>query len=499
MPNSNPLVLIVDDDEAICLLLEKALSLQGHRVRSVQTAGEALTIVTTSTVDLVLADLCMPEMDGITLLKRAKASHPDLPVIVMTGNASIDTAVKAMKCGACDYIAKPFDIDEVFVRVQRALKENALSRENRELREELGRGYDISRGARLIGSSEAMTSVFETIAQVSQNRSNVLIQGETGTGKEVVAKAIHYSGQRARRPFIALNCGSVSKSLLESQLFGHVKGAFTGAVKDTPGFFVAANGGTLLLDEITEIDTETQVKLLRAVQEREVTPVGGTRPVSIDVRIIAATNRDLRQAVEEGVLRQDLYYRLSVVVIELPPLRERRADIETLVAYFNGRLSEEYGLAPRVISAEAMDALRSYDWPGNVRELENVVERAFALGRGLSIDPNDLPADISRASRARPRRGLSAFAQAGSDTQAAEPAVMPASRHEARGRAGDAEDTPELSMQLDGAERALILRALDESGGNKSKAARILGVGRNRLYRLLHKHCLLPSKGKLTG
>jgi len=496
MRKSGPIILIVDDDEAICLLLEKALSLQGYQARSVQRAFEALTIVTTSTVDLVLADLCMPEMDGITLLKRAKASHPDVPFIVMTGNASIDTAVKAMKCGACDYIAKPFDLDEVFVRVQRALKENALSRENRELREELGRGYDVGRGARLIGASEAMTHVLETIAQVSQNRSNVLIQGQTGTGKEVVAKAIHYSGPRARRPFIALNCGSVSKSLLESQLFGHVKGAFTGAVKDTPGFFVAANGGTLLLDEITEIDTETQVRLLRAVQEREVTPVGGTKPVSIDVRIIAATNRDLRQAVEEGVLRQDLYYRLSVVVIELPPLRERRGDIETLVAYFHGRLSEEYGLAPRVISPEAMDALMAYDWPGNVRELENVVERAFALGRGPSIDPDDLPVDILRAAQACLRRA--------SDRQAAESTVLPESCHEApramaRDPAGSAQHLPENASQLDEAERALILRALDEAGGNKSRAARTLGVGRNRLYRLLHKHSLLPGKGKLTG
>jgi DNA-binding NtrC family response regulator len=302
-----------------------------------------------------------------------------------------------------------------------------------------------------------MRSVFETISAVGQNRSNVLIQGETGTGKELVAKAIHYSGPRRDGPFIALNCGSVSKTLLESQLFGHVKGAFTGAVKDNPGYFVATEGGTLFLDEITEVDTEIQVRLLRAIQEREVPPVGGTKPVPFDVRIIAATNRNAQEAVEEDALRQDLFYRLSVVVIDLPPLRDRREDVRALVDYFNSRLSAEYGIAPREVSGETMQLLQEYDWPGNVRQLENVIERAFALGHGPAIGPENLPPEIRRDSRP----------------------------------AAPADGAPPASCTLEEGERAIILRALEEAGGNKVKAARILGIKRKRLYRLLHKHGLM--------
>ena len=345
MPTGPANILVVDDEEAVRRVLLRGLSSKGYEVREVASADEALQVLSTANIDLVLTDIRMPGMDGLELLQRAKASAPELAVIMITGFASVDSAAEAMRSGARDYLTKPFNLDEVILRIERVLQERRLSRENRSLREELKLNYDIGNGARLIGVSHAMQSVFKTISLVSQNCCNVLIQGETGTGKELVAKAIHYSGPRAGKPFIALNCGSVSKSLLESQLFGHVKGAFTDAIKDNPGFFVAAEGGTLFLDEITEMDTEIQVKLLRAIQEREVAHVGGTKPVPFDVRIVAATNRNAHLAVEEGALRQDLYYRLSVVVIELPPLRDREEDIPALVGYFNARLSETPGRA----------------------------------------------------------------------------------------------------------------------------------------------------------
>jgi transcriptional regulator with PAS, ATPase and Fis domain len=307
-----------------------------------------------------------------------------------------------------------------------------------------------------------MKRVYEAITAVAGNRSNVLIQGETGTGKELVARAVHYGGTRAEKPFIALNCGSVSKTLLESQLFGHVKGAFTGAIKDSPGYFVAAAGGTLFLDEITEIDTETQVRLLRAIQEHEVTPVGGTTPLAVDVRIVAATNRDLSAAVEDGLLRRDLYYRLSVVVIEIPPLRQRREDIPELIAYFNEHLSAEYGLSPREISPAAMELLLQHEWPGNVRELENVIERAFALGNGAAIDVADLPTTITTRREPGP-------------------------------------ETCGPVKTLQSTEELLVRRALAEAGGNKSLAARTLGIDRKRLYRMIRRFGLEESTSLVSS
>jgi DNA-binding NtrC family response regulator len=463
VPTDNAVILVVDDEKMVRSPLARNLASAGYEVREASSADEALQLLSTAGVDLVITDIRMPGTDGIELLRRAKATSPDLEVIVMTAYASVETAVDAMKSGARDYITKPFTRDEVLLRVERVLREHELSRENRVLRETLKGGFDVGRGAHLIGSSPSMRSVFETISAVSQNRSNVLVQGETGTGKELVARAIHYSGPRRDQPFTALNCGSVSKTLLESQLFGHVKGAFTGAVKDNPGYFVATEGGTLFLDEITEVDTDIQVRLLRAIQEREVTPVGGTKPVHFDVRIIAATNRGAQEAVEDGDLRQDLFYRLSVVVIELPPLRDRSEDIRALVDYFNSRLSAEYGIAPREVSEEAMRLLQGYDWPGNVRQLENVIERAFALGRGPSIGEEDIPPEIHRGSR---------------------PAASTAT---------SADGPLPTSCTLEEGERAVILRALEEAGGNKVKAALALGIRRKRLYRLLHKHGLMGT------
>jgi DNA-binding NtrC family response regulator len=458
---TTPTILVVDDEETVRRPLARYLVSAEYEVLEASSADEALGMLSAGDIDLLITDIRMPGTDGIELLRRAKTISPDLEVIVVTAYATVETAVEAIRLGARDYLMKPLGREEVLLRVKRVLRERTLSRENRTLREALKRGFDVGRGAHLIGTSPSMKSVFETISVVSQNRSNVIIQGETGTGKELVAKAIHYSGPRADKPFIALNCGSVSKTLLESQLFGHVKGAFTGAVKDTPGFFVATEGGTLFLDEITEVDTDIQVRLLRAIQEREVTPVGGTKPVSFDVRIIAATNRDIQEAVEDGTLRQDIYYRLSVVVVELPPLRERREDVRALVDYFNARLSAEYGLAPHEISEEAMRLLLDHDWPGNVRQLENVIERAFALGRGPTIGPKDLPSEIGGGSQA-----LANVAPSASGGKA---------------------------CTLDEGMRRILLQALEEAGGNKAKAAEILGIKRKRIYRLLHKHGLMPD------
>lgn len=450
-------ILVVDDDQFVREMLVRGLASQGYETTGFASAEEALKHLSANDADILLTDIRMPGMDGIELLRRAKAIDPGLDVIMMTGYASPESAVEAMKAGASDYISKPDNLEELSLRVERVLRERELARENNSLREELRLSYTVGRSSRLIGVSPAMKRIFETIAAVSRNRSNVFIQGETGTGKELVAKAIHYSGPRASKPFIALNCGSVSKTLLESQLFGHVKGAFTGAIRDNPGFFAAASGGTLFLDEITEVDTETQAKLLRAIQEREVTPVGGTQAIPVDVRIIAATNRNAKDAIADGTLRKDLYYRLSVVVIEIPPLRERREDIAALAEYFNEKLSQEYGVQKRTITERAMAALQAYSWPGNVRELENVIERAFALGSGTTIDICDLPEELDPSRR----------------NSAPQPPT-----------------TSTGAPRLEDAIRQAILRALEETHGNKTEAARVLGVERKKLYRLLHKYGL---------
>jgi len=446
-------VLVVDDDASVRNVLAIALRKWGADVTTATNGNEALSHAQRRAFDLVVSDVRMPGMDGHELLARLKALCPDTDVLIVTAYGSIESAVQAMREGAADYITKPFSVDEVYVRVERIVGNRRLRERNRELQTGHREGFDIHRGCSLIGSSPAMQRVYDSVQAVAGNRSNVLIQGETGTGKELVAKAIHYSGPRANEPFVALNCGSVSKSLLESQLFGHVKGAFTGAIRDNPGFFVAAQGGTLFLDEVTEVDTETQVRLLRAIQEREVTPVGGAKPVTVDVRIVAATNRDARAAVDDGVLRQDLYYRLAVVVIDLPPLRERGDDVVLLVNHFNERLSAEYGLAPRDVAPAALEVLARHTWPGNVRELENVIERVFALGSGRIIEPSHLPPEITSPGRA-----------SGSD--------------------------PRSLPTLQDSQAELVRRALEESGGNKSKAARKLGIDRKRLYRLIRRYGL---------
>ncbi len=445
--------MVVDDEAIVRDLLADALTGWGFRIKAVPGGHEALIELQKSDYSVMLTDIAMPGMNGHELLHQARVADSSLQIILITGSGSISSAVRAMKDGAFEYVTKPFNLDELRLKIERALEERALKVEDAGRKQELRKGYDISAGERLVGASAVMHGLRDTIAAVSRSAVSVLIGGQTGTGKELVAKAIHYSGSRARKPFIPINCGSMSRSLLESQLFGHLKGAFTSAIADSPGFFVAADGGTLFLDEVTELDFDLQSKLLRAVQEREVTPLGGTRPRPVDVRIIAATNRDAKQAMSEGRLRNDLYYRLGVVIVTVPPLRERREDIAVLAEYFNRRFAARYGVAPRKLASEALERFQQYDWPGNVRELENVIERAFALSDGNTIGLEDLPEEV----------------RCGGRSAGAAASGIPTLAH---------------------SERMLVERAVKESGGNKAKAARILGVGRRRLYRLLKKHGL---------
>lgn len=448
--------LLVEDEPNMVRTLTKILERRGHRVNSAANGQEALRRLEESSYDLVITDLNMPVMNGIELLREMKARGLESAVIVLTGHGTIQSAVEALKLGAGDYLIKPCHPEELLLAVSRLLELRNLQREVRRLRREVG---ERARFGEIIGRSAAMREVYKIIEAVSQNKSNVLIQGEPGTGKELVARTIHERGPWRERPFLAVNCGALSETLLESQLFGHRRGAFTGAIDDHEGVFQAANGGTLFLDEVTEIPLPLQVKFLRAVQEREVTPLGSTRPIKVDVRLVAATNRDIEEAVRSGGFRQDLYYRLNVVSIHLPPLRERLEDIPLLVEHFVQRFSRDYGVEPKRVTPAAMDRLLAYAWPGNIRELQNTIERAFALSRAPEIGVEDLPERILRGG-----------------SVLAEKAV-----HDS----GDEQILPLAEL-----ERRAIVAALARTRGNKSEAARLLGIERQRLYRKLHKYGL---------
>jgi DNA-binding NtrC family response regulator len=449
--------LLVEDEPNMVRTLSKILERRGHTVDSAPNGAEALRLLAAHAYDLVITDLNMPVMDGLQLLREMKARGLEAAVIVLTGYGTIQSAVEALKLGAGDYLIKPCHPEELLLAASRLLELRALKREVHILRREV-RHY--TRFGEIIGRSPAMREVYRIIEAVSENKSNVLVCGENGTGKELVARTIHQRGPWRDRPFLAVNCGALSETLLESQLFGHRRGAFTGAIEDHEGVFQAANGGTLFLDEVTEIPLPLQVKFLRAIQEREVTPLGSTRSVKVDVRLIAAANRDVEEAVRQGWFRSDLYYRLNVVTIHLPPLRERREDIPLLVEHFVERFSRDYGVEPKRVTRAAMDCLLAYSWPGNIRELQNTIERAFALSRAPEIDLEDLPVKIRRPSGVEP-------------LSPAEPA-------------NDGEEI----LPLAELERRAIVAALARTGGNKAEAARLLGIERPRLYRKLQKYGL---------
>jgi len=439
-------VLIVDDEEQMRELLTKVLEKNGYQVTTAGDGGQALALLEKEPMDLVVTDVRMPGLDGMEALRAIKELSPEIVVIIMTAFGSIDQAVQAVKEGAYDYINKPFKIDEILLTIKKALDERRLRHEVSALRHELRTRYHFEN---LIGKSRAMQEVFSLIEQVATSRSTVMIYGKSGTGKELVARAIHYNSLRASKAFVAVNCAAIPSELLESELFGHEKGAFTGAIATKVGKFELATGGSLFLDEVGSMRLDLQAKILRALQEREIERVGGTRIIKIDVRVIAATNRDLKKAVEEATFREDLYYRLNVVPITLPPLRQRRDDIPLLVEHFIAKYNREFNRKVKGFSAGATAALYQYDWPGNVRELENVIERAVALAQSETISLRELPLDISILGRDM------------------------------------IEDIQKVGLSLREArshfEKQYILNILEKVQWNQTEAARVLGLHRNTL------------------
>ena len=381
-------ILIVDDEKSIREFLEIMLKKEGYKVGSAVNAEEALKLFHNSNYELVISDIKMSGMDGVELLKKIKEINPETIVLMITAYASVDTAIDAMKAGAYDYITKPFNVDEVKHIIQNALDRRRLETENILLKKELKSRYSF---ANLVGTSPKMLEIYGLIKRVANTRTNILISGESGTGKELVARAIHYESERKEKPFVPINCGAIPENLLESELFGHQKGAFTGAVANKSGLFEVANDGTIFLDEITELPKELQVKLLRVIQERNFRRVGGIEDILVDVRIIAASNKEIDKEVKEGRFREDLFYRLNVIPIQMPPLRERQEDIRFLAEHFFEKHKQELGKDIKGISHEAMDYLESYSYPGNIRELENIIERAVALENTSIILPESLP------------------------------------------------------------------------------------------------------------
>jgi two-component system response regulator PilR (NtrC family) len=455
-------VLVVDDEQSMRELLGIMLKQVGYAVTLADGGEAAVQALKTDAFDLVITDLRMRKVDGLAVLRAAKEHSPRTVVLVVTAFASTETAVEAMKLGAYDYVTKPFKLDELRLTIANALERKRLQDENRELKRQLRREHGFEG---FIGKSPCVLEVFETIRKTADSGSTVMITGESGTGKELVARAVHLESARRTRPFVSVNCGAIPETLMESELFGHVKGAFTGAVASTEGLFAAADGGTLFLDEITEIPHTVQVKLLRATQEREIRRVGDTRDVKVDVRLIAASNRDLTKAVADGVLREDLYYRLNVIPIHMPPLRERLEDIPLLVAHFVARITKDAGKSLQGISPESLAILERYHWPGNIRELENVVERAIVLGTGELLSPESLPPHL-RVQR---------------DEQAVNVEIPPAGM--------DLEDT------LARIENRYIRLALERSGWLQIRAAELLGLSFRQFRYKLQKHGLRVGRG----
>lgn len=443
-------VLMVDDESGILEALQILLKGEGYAVVAAQSGREAIDILPDVKPDLVLTDIRMPGATGLEVLAAAREADPEVAVILMTAQASLQSAVRAVNEGAYYYLQKPFANDELLAILRRAAEARSLRVENRALKREITR-RDRKSVDRPVGKARPFTEVLDLAETVAPTDSTIMISGESGTGKEVVARYIHRLSDRNEAGFFSINCGALPESLLESELFGHVKGSFTGAVRDKDGLLVAADGGTLLLDEVAEMTPATQVKLLRALQEREVIPVGSTKPIAVDVRIIAATNRDLEEEIRRGHFRSDLYYRLNVIALHLPPLRDRADDIPLLVEFFTHSMETPWGQP--VITDEAMGFLRAHDWPGNVRELENALERAAVVSRGEEIRPDHLP---QRVIEPTPAKVVS----------------------------DDLPSNPSMEV----IERAYIHWVLSSEGGNKTRAAEILGIDPSTLYRKLNRY-----------
>jgi len=446
-------ILVVDDDGETRELLREVLKEEGYRVCTSGSGEEALAIGRQEFFDVIISDMRLgPNLSGLDVLRAYKSIQPESEVILITAFGSMETAIEAVKAGAFDYISKPFKLDEVLLQVQRALGNRDLVRENRNLKRQLGSQAQLSS---LVGRSPKMLDIYKKIAMVADARSTVLLCGESGTGKELVARAIHYNGPRAAQCFYAVNCGALTESLLETELFGHVRGSFTGAIENKRGIFEEASGGTVFLDEVSEMSPALQVKVLRVIEEGEVRRIGSNEVIKVDVRIIAASNCNLGERVEEGKFRQDLYYRLRVIEMELPPLRERLEDVPLLVEHFLKKFGEERGKT-FAVSPRALSALMSYAWPGNVRELENALESAIALNRSGLIVPDDLPAKVRAETRERSRR----------------------------------EDFYVDLPSLDELEKRYLAHVLKVMGSNKAKTAAILGINRRTLYRKIEQYKL---------
>ena len=448
-------ILVVDDEQGLRDVLSIMLKRAGYAVTMATDGEEAIELVNKEIFDLVITDLRMPKVDGMEVLRAVKSTSPETVVLIITAFASADSAVEAMKQGAYDYLTKPFQVDEVQLIIRNALEKRRLTTENLLLKREMA---SQSSFAQLVGQSDAMQKVFEVVRKVADSKSNVLICGESGTGKELVARAIHYNSIRSTMPFVAVNCSAVPETLLESELFGHMKGSFTGAISNKAGLFEIANGGTIFLDEIGDTTPTIQVKLLRVIQEREFRRVGGSQDIKVDVRIVAATNKDLEKAVADGSFREDLYYRLDVIPIRLPPLRMRTSDIPLLVNHFLERFSKESKKPKPVISSEAMHVLLGHEWRGNVRELENLIERVVAFSTEGTVTDADVRGWLHRPVVQSPTEAI--------------PMDL-------------TEDGLDLEGLINGIEKDLLLKALERSKWVKKKAARMLRLNtRSFRYRL---------------
>ncbi|MFN8544354.1 MAG: sigma-54 dependent transcriptional regulator [Candidatus Binatia bacterium] len=445
-------LLVVDDDPSMCEVVEAGLTAAGFEARAVTTGAEALAVLGRTDLDAVITDLNMRGMNGLELCERIVANRPDVPVIVMTAFGSMEAAIAAIRAGAYDFVTKPFDLDTLVLAVERAVQHRALRAEVRQLRRvvEDARGF-----GELLGKSPVMQKVYDLLGRVTDSDASVLVTGESGTGKELVARALHRRGRRAGGPLVAINCAAVPEALLESELFGHVRGAFTDARSARTGLFVQAQGGTLFLDEIGDLPLALQPKLLRALQERAVRPVGGDQEIACDVRVIAATNRDLESAIEERRFREDLYFRINVIHVELPPLRSRGSDVLLLAQHFIDRAAAQAGKTVTGLLPAAAERLLAYAWPGNVRELQNCIDHAVALTRFDEITVDDLPEKI------RDYRGSHVLVVG---------------------------DDPAELVPLEEVERRYILKVLAAVGGNKTLAAQALGLDRKTLYRKLERY-----------
>ncbi len=443
-------ILVVDDETSMCEFMKIMLAKEGYEVDTEQDGRHAVRMFDANPYDMVIADLMMPAMSGLDFLDRIKEDSPDTPFLVMTAFASVETAIEALKKGASDYITKPFKIDEIKLTIQKTLEAKQLRNENKALKARLGSEFSFDR---ILGNDPRIEQIKRMGGQVAATDATIMIRGESGTGKDLLSSAIHQNSPRRDRPYITVNCGALPETLLESELFGHVKGSFTGAIHDHEGFFSAADGGTMFLDEIAETTPAIQVKLLRVLEDKKVTPIGATSGRTVDVRLIAATNADLEAAVEAGRFRADLYYRLNVIQIVVPPLRERVEDIELLASHFIERSCERAGCPPKPLTSAALALLQKYRWPGNVRELQNIIERAVVLSKKPVIDVDDFPEKLSL-----------------------EPTVTPAS-----------ESLPHTPT-LESIEKAYIYWVLNQTDWQKAKAAQILGIDNSTLYRKISKY-----------